>query len=67
MTPVDGTATTPPEPGPDWLAWIVIATTLVSIAAVVVLALANHTEAAVAAGGIGAAFAGAQINVRSRR
>lgn len=67
MTPVDGTATTPPEPDPDWLAWAIVATTFASMAAVVVLALTHYTEAAVAVGTIGAAFAGAQIKVRNRR
>ncbi|MCX4852035.1 hypothetical protein [Streptomyces sp. NBC_00893] len=53
-----------------WLAWAITATALVSIVAVVILALTHNTEAATAVATIGGAVTvvgGTQAGVRSRQ
>ncbi|MFE6808637.1 hypothetical protein ACFVEN_44340 [Streptomyces sp. NPDC057681] len=68
MTSIDGTPSTPPDPSSNRLAWATIVTGLVSIVAVVILALTHNTEAIGPVSTIGLAVtSGVQINSRNRR
>ncbi|MET7928322.1 hypothetical protein ABZT43_30925 [Streptomyces sp. NPDC005349] len=68
MTSIDGTPGTPPEPSSNRLAWATLVTGLVSIVAVVILALTHNAEAIAPVGAIGVAVtSGVQINSRNRQ
>lgn len=66
MTTIDRTPNDLPR-HPGLLAWVTTLTALVSIVAVVVLALTGNTEAATAVGTIGGAVAalGGSVNLRN--
>lgn len=69
MTTIDRTSNDLPR-HPNLLAWVTTLTALVSIVAVVVLALTHNTEAATAVGTIGGAvtaLGGSWVNLRTRR
>lgn len=69
MTTIDRTPNDLPR-HPNLLAWVTILTALVSIVAVVVLALTHQAEAATAVGTIGGAvtaLGGSWANLRTRR
>lgn len=68
MTAIDRTPSDLPR-HPNLLAWVTTLTALVSIVAVVVLALTHNTEAATAVGTIGGAVTalGGTANLRSAR
>ena len=68
MTSVDGTPAGTPEPSSNRLAWATHVTGLVSIVAVVVLALTHNAEASATVGAIGLAVTGGvQVTARNRR
>ncbi|MDX3322457.1 hypothetical protein PV415_36770 [Streptomyces sp. ME03-5684b] len=69
MTTTDRTPNDLPR-HPDLLAWVTTLNAMVSIVAVVVLALTHNTEAATAVGTIGGtvtALGGSWVNLRNRR
>ncbi|MFG2236163.1 hypothetical protein OG365_40225 (plasmid) [Streptomyces sp. NBC_00853] len=68
MTTIDRTPNDSPSSNP--LAWVIALTALVSIVAVVVLALTHNPEAATAVGTIGGAvtaLGGSWANLRTRK